>query len=216
MYQLCVFDLDGTLVDTISDLTDSLNFALARYGYPTFSEFEVKKLVGHSTAYMCREATPEAEREKMWRMIHREFTAHYETNCTNKSRPYDGIMRMLTELRNAGVRLAVVSNKPHKHAMHVLETLFPRDSFSMILGMMEKFERKPDPEALQFVLDYFSVEAKDAVYVGDSEVDIQFANNTGIDCISCSWGLRQRSVLVENHAACIVDDPQEIIEKVLA
>lgn len=215
MYQLCVFDLDGTLVNTISDLTDSLNFALSHYNYPTFSEFEVMKLVGHSTAYMCKNALPEADRDDMWRPVHREFTAHYEENCTNKSRPYNGILRMLSELKNAGLRLAVASNKPHKHAMQVLETLFPRDSFSMILGMMEKFEKKPAPDALQFVMDYFSVDPASTVYVGDSEVDIAFAHNAGVDCISCSWGLRPRSVLIEGGATCIIDDPEELVEKIL-
>ena len=99
--------------------------------------------------------------------------------------------------------------------MHVVNELFPRDTFSIILGMMQKFEKKPAAEPLNFVLDYLDVDKADAIYVGDSEVDIDFARNTGLPCVSVTWGLRPRTELIAAGAACLIDDPEELLEIVL-
>ena len=121
----------------------------------------------------------------------------------------------MSRLKKAGVRLAVVSNKPHKDTTRVIETLFPRDTFCMVLGMMEKYRKKPDPEPLEFVLNYLGVEKKDAIYVGDSDVDVEFARNTGLDCVSCTWGYRSRKQLLEAGATCLIDDFEELLQIVL-
>ena len=215
MYKLYAFDLDGTLVVTIGDLAASLNYALEKNGFPTYTVQEVSRLVGHSVSYMCYMAVPEAAREAHWKQVNADCDAHYAKHCCDHSRPYEGVLRTVSRLKAAGVTLAVVTNKPHRHAMHVVNELFPRDTFSIILGMMQKFEKKPAPEPLNFVLDYLGVDRADAIYVGDSEVDIDFARNTGLPCVSVTWGLRPRAELIEAGAACLIDDPEELLEIVL-
>ena len=215
MYKLCAFDLDGTLVDTIGDLAASLNYALEKNDLPVHTVQEVSRLVGHSVSYMCYMAVPEEVREARWQQVYADCDAHYALHCCDHSRPYEGILRTVSRLKAAGVTLAVVTNKPHKHAMHVVNELFPRDTFSIILGMMKKFEKKPAAEPLNFVLDYLGVAPQDAVYVGDSEVDVEFARNAGLPCVSVTWGLRPRSELIAAGATCLIDDPEELLEVVL-
>lgn len=215
MYKLCAFDLDGTLVDTIGDLAASLNYALEKNGLPVHTVQEVSRLVGHSVPYMCYMAVPEDVREARWQQVCADCDAHYALHCCDHSRPYQGVLRTVSRLKAAGVTLAVVTNKPHKHAMHVVNELFPRDTFSIILGMMKKFEKKPAAEPLNFVLDYLGVAPKDAIYVGDSEVDIEFAKNAGLPCVSVTWGLRPRAELIAAGATCLIDDPEELLEIVL-
>lgn len=214
-YDLCIFDLDGTLVDTIGDLTDAVNAALTHCGYATKTEGAVAASVGHSVPYMCQQLLP-PEDAHQWRLIEREFSAYYDAHCCDRSRPYEGILRALQDLRAAGLRLAVVSNKPHVHAMKIINTLFPKDYFSMVLGQMQKFEIKPDPASMRFVLDFLKTPPARAIYVGDSDVDVDFAKNAGVDCIAVSWGLRGRRALEAAGAECIIDDAGELAEKVLA
>lgn len=215
MYRLCAFDLDGTLADTIEDLAGSLNYALTKNGLPALPVRQVLRLVGHSVDWMCRMAVPEPQREALHAQVFADCDAHYARHCCDHTRPYEGILRTLSRLRAAGVTLAVVTNKPHRHAMHVVNALFPRDTFSMVLGMMEKFEKKPAPDPLNFVLDYLGVAPRDAIYVGDSEVDVAFAKNAGLPCISVTWGFRPRAELIAAGATCLIDDPEELLEIVL-
>lgn len=215
MYKLCVFDLDGTLVDTLADLTASLNAALAKNGFPALAEYEVQRIIGYSTAYMCQNALPKDADKSAWEAVHRDYTAYYDAHCCDRSRIYEGMIRTVQSLKRAGATVAVVSNKPHKHAMRVIDTLFLRDTFSMVLGRMEKFATKPAPDALLFVLDYFGVAKKDAAYIGDSEVDVQFAKNAGIDCVSVGWGFRDLKTLKEAGAQCIVSDSDALLAALL-
>lgn len=214
MVKLCVFDLDGTLVNTIADLASSLNHALAQYGYPTLNEQEVAAIVGHSVQYMCEHALP-SEYIGDAPLVLEAYQAYYDAHCCDQSRAYDGMMRAVSRIRQSGVRVAAASNKPHAHAIKVLDALYPRDSFSLVIGRMAKFALKPAPDALRFVMDYFGVTPEETVYVGDSEVDIEFARNAGMRCLSVSWGFRTRLELIDAGATCIVDDPDELIERIL-
>jgi len=215
MVKLCVFDLDGTLVDTIGDIAAAVNYGLEKNGFPMLTVQTIMRLVGHSVDYMCYHATPEEHREERWKAVLDDYNAYYAKHCCDHSTPYEGIMRTLQKLRRAGITLAVVSNKPHRDAMHVVETLFPRDTFSMVLGMMKKFHKKPESEPLDFVLDYLGIDRSEAIYVGDSEVDIAFAKNAGMPCLSVTWGLRPRSELIEAGAVTLVDDAEELLEYIL-
>jgi len=210
LVRLAIFDLDGTLVYTIGDIAAALNYGLEKNGFPTLTEREVQALVGYSTAYMCEYALPEEARAQHWRQVHEDYSEYYKKHCCDNTYPYEGVLRTLAKLKNAGIKLAVVSNKPHRDTMTVVQNLFPRDTFSMVLGMMEKFRKKPDPEPLEFVLDYLGVDKCDAVYIGDSEVDVNFAKNTGVDCISCTWGYRSRRELIEAGAVCMIDEFEEL------
>ncbi len=212
--KLIVFDLDGTLADTIGDIACSLNAALAGLAYPTLSEWEVQKLVGHGLRQLCSDALPEEKKDDS-RRVFRALEAHYSEHCCDRTRPYDGVQRLLVKLRAAGKTLAVASNKPHKNAMQVVNACFPRDSFSMILGSMDKFPNKPAPDMLRFIMDYFSVSPEETLFVGDSEVDVAFAKNAGVDCIAVSWGFRSRKTLLAGGAKRIADDAEELLAAIL-
>lgn len=214
MKKFCIFDLDGTLVNTIADITDALNAGLRLYNHPTLTERETEAIVGYSTDYMFQHAVPQ-EYHDDWKDVGAAYQLHYRAHCCDRSRPYDGILRAVSTLTNAGIRTAVVSNKPHGDAVKVINTLFPRDTFSLVLGRVKRFPAKPAPDALRFVTDYFGLLPEDVVYVGDSEVDAQFAANAGIECIKVSWGYRTREQLAEAGAGIIVDDPEELTELIL-
>ncbi len=210
MKKLCVFDLDGTLVNTLSDLAASLNYALRAHGFPTLTEPEVSAIVGHSVKYMCAHAVPPEHIDDAPKVLE-TYMAHYREHCCDHALPYEGMLRAVMRIRRAGMRLAVVSNKPHADAVRVLETLYPKDCFSLILGHMQKFDIKPAPDSLNFVLDFFGVTPEEAVYVGDSDVDVIFAHNAGLPCVSVSWGFRTRKELLDAGATDIVDDPDALL-----
>lgn len=205
MKKLCVFDLDGTLVNTMGDLVVALNTALTGSGLRTLNEAQIAAIVGYSTRYMFEHAVPEG-REDCVDAVGAAYDAYYPKHCCEKSAPYPGMLELLATLKNAGMLLAVVSNKPHRDTITVVNTLFPRDTFQLVLGRMPRFSIKPDPEPLNFVLDYLGIDKQDAVYIGDSEVDVQFAKNTGLDCVSVSWGFRSKQELIDAGATQIVDD----------
>ncbi|MEG1525432.1 MAG: HAD family hydrolase [Clostridia bacterium] len=214
MIQLAIFDLDGTLVNTIGDLAYALNHALETCGLPTLTQTEVEAIVGYSTIYMFQHAVAEEHKDD-WQAVGEAYNAYYPKHCCDHARPYDGILHVLNRLKAAGIKLAVVSNKPHRDTLTVVETLFPKDLFSMVLGRMEKFATKPDPEPLHFVLDYFGCKPEDAVYIGDSEVDVRFAKNANMPCISVLWGYRTQAVLVEAGATKMVDEVDDICKLLL-
>lgn len=212
MKKLIAFDLDGTLVNTISDLTASLNFALDSFGYPTLSIEETERIVGHSVLYMCEHAVPEGEKARAEEVL-AILVKHYQAHCCDASRPYPGIPEVIAKLRAAGYTLAVVSNKPHAQAVKVIAKLFSRSDFSLVLGRMDRFRLKPDPEPLRFAIDYIGASNENVIYVGDSEVDVQFANNTGVRCVPVSWGYRDKSVLIAAGAKEIADTPEQLFSR---
>ena len=211
---LCVFDLDGTLVNTLGDLAEALNFGLSSCGLPTLAEHQVSAIVGHSTKYMFQHAVP-AGKEDQAEAVGQGYRAYYAKHCCDTSLPYDGIIKCLTTLKAAGLKLAVASNKPHSDVVRIVNTLFPKDLFSLVLGQSQRFPLKPAPEPLQFVLDFFNAPKEAAVYIGDSEVDVDFANNTGLQCLSVCWGFRTRQELVDAGAQTILDEPAELEERLL-
>lgn len=214
MVKLCVFDLDGTLVYTLSDLTASLNYALAQCGFPTLSEAGVSAIVGHSTKYMCEQAVPPEHADQADTVLE-IYQKHYGRHSTDHSYPYDGMVEAVLAIKRAGVRVAVVSNKPHADTVKVIGALYPKDTFSMVLGRMNKFPIKPAPDALNFVMDFFGVKPEDAVYVGDSDVDVAFARNANMRCVAVRWGYRTVEELLAAGADCMTDDPKELADLVL-
>ena len=214
MIQLAVFDLDGTLVNTLADLSASLNHALENCGFPSLSQGEVSAIVGHSVPYMCQNAVPKGH-EADWTRVYTEYMEYYKKHCCDLSRPYPGILKAVSRIKAGGVKTAVVSNKPHPDALRVINGLFPRDTFQLVLGKMDRFATKPAPDALNFAMDFLQTNKENAVYVGDSEVDVAFAKNAGIGCLSCSWGFRTVAELRAAGAARILDDPEELPEMIL-
>ena len=210
MVKLCVFDLDGTLVNTLTDLTVSLNYALNQLGFPALSEAEVSAIVGHSVTYMCEHAVPPDHLADAPRVLEL-YRAHYAAHSLDCSRPYEGMVEAVQRIKSAGVKVAVVSNKPHADAVRVMKNLYPKDTFSLVLGRTQKFAIKPAPDALNFVMDFFSVKLEESVYVGDSDVDVETARNAGVACCAVSWGFRSVESLKEAGAERIAANPQALL-----
>jgi len=214
MVKLCVFDLDGTLVNTLHDLTDSLNYALAECGFPTLTEERVAAIVGHSVHYMCENAVPPEHKDQAEKVL-AIYTARYREHNLDRSKPYDGMIEAASKIKQAGVTLAVVSNKPHADTVKVISQLYPRGMFSLVLGRTEKFAVKPAPDALRFVMDFLGVTPGEPVYVGDSDADVQFAHNAGMRCVSVNWGFRSVEEILAAGATCVTGDPTRVPELVL-
>ena len=207
MVKLCVFDLDGTLVNTLHDLTDSLNFALAACGFPALFEARVAAIVGHSINFMCEHAVPPEHKDQADQVLVL-FHAHYKEHSLDRSHAYDGMIEAVEAIKAAGVTVAIASNKPHLDAVKVVETLYPKDIFSLVLGRMDKFSIKPAPDVLRFIMGYFNVTPEESVYVGDSDVDVQFAHNAGMRCVSVNWGFRSVEEILAAGATCITGRPK--------
>ena len=215
MVKLCVFDLDGTLVNTLHDLTDSLNYALTECGFPTLSEARVAAIVGHSVHYMCENAVPPEHKDKAEQVLSK-YQARYQAHSLDRSAPYEGMIDAVKRIKQAGVTVAIASNKPHADTVKVIEALYPRGLFSLVIGRMDKFAIKPAPDALNFIMDYFGVTSEESVYVGDSDVDVQFAHNAGMRCVSVNWGFRSVEEIRAAGATCITGDAAKVPELVLS
>lgn len=214
MVKLCIFDLDGTLVNTLHDLTDSLNYALNECGLPSLSESRVAAIVGHSVEYMCEHAVPPEHPDQATRVLEL-YSEHYRAHSLDRSHPYDGMIDAVKRIKQAGVTVAIASNKPHADTVKVVEMLYPKNLFSLVLGRTDKFTIKPAPDALRFIMNYFGVTPGESVYVGDSDVDVQFAHNAGMRCVSVDWGFRSVEEILAAGATCIASDPGKVPELVL-
>ncbi len=214
MVKLCVFDLDGTLVNTLHDLTNSLNYALTECGFPALSEARVAAIVGHSVNFMCEHAVPPEHKDQAGKVL-KLYMEHYKEHSLDLSHAYDGMIDAVNAIKAAGVTVAIASNKPHADTVKVVETLYPRNTFALVLGRMDKFAIKPAPDALRFIMDYFGVTPEESVYVGDSDVDVQFAHNAGMRCVSVNWGFRSVEEILAAGATCITGEPEKVPELVL-
>jgi phosphoglycolate phosphatase len=214
MVKLCVFDLDGTLVNTLHDLTNSLNHALTECGFPALSEARVAAIVGHSVNFMCEHAVPPEHKDQAGKVL-KLYMEHYKEHNLDLSHAYDGMIEAVQAIKAAGVIVAIASNKPHADTVKVVETLYPKNIFSLVLGRMDKFAIKPAPDVLRFIMDYFGVTPEESVYVGDSDVDVKFAHNAGMRCVSVNWGFRSVEEILAAGATCITGDPKKVPELVL-
>ncbi len=210
--QLIAFDLDGTLCNTIEDIAGSLNRALEKHGIDPYPLSVVQGMVGRSVAYMCQRAMPHG-RENDWKPVMDSFFEDYTHHSLDHTRPYPGVAEALRALKEKGYLLAVVTNKPHAHAVHMISELFPPHGnlFCQVQGQNSKFTLKPHPASLQFVLDMQKVKNANALYVGDSEVDFQFARNGGLHFCGVSWGFKGRSFLENLGSEFVIDEPRELV-----
>ena len=210
-YKTVVFDLDGTLLDTLQDLHASVNAALTAYGLQTRSLGEVQSFVGNGIAKLIERAIGVSDCPDFERVLS-AFKAHYAVHCKDKTKPYDGILELLKNLQAAGVKTAVVSNKADFAVKLLAEEYFG----GLLLDAVGENEacgvrKKPAPDSLFAVMQKLNAPKNEVVYVGDSEVDIQTAQNAGVDCISVTWGFKDKSFLLANGASVLVDRPSEIM-----
>lgn len=208
-YDTVVFDLDGTLLDTIDDLSDSVNFALSEEGFACRTVSEVKSFVGNGIIKLIERSVPEGVSEEERLRTLEAFKRHYAANCENKTKPYVGILKLLDDLRSEGFKIAVVSNKIDSAVSVLCEKYFGA-RIDFCVGDREGLARKPAPDAVLEALKKLSSTPERAVYIGDSDVDIKTAENAGMTCISVSWGFRSRDFLLLNGASVIADKPSDI------
>lgn len=215
MYKLAVFDMDGTILDTLEDLKDSTNFALEKCGYPTRSYDEVRRFVGNGIRKLIERAVPEGLTVEQIDRVHEVFTEHYKVHCADKTKAYDGIKPLLEKLRASGVKTAVVSNKADYGVQELCKEYFD-GLFDYAVGEREGIRRKPAPDAVNEALRVLGMSKSEAVYIGDSDVDFETAKNAELSCISVLWGFRDEEFLREKGATLFVRDPAEIYDIVMA
>ena len=215
MYKALVFDLDGTLLDTIGDLAAAVNHALSIHGYPTHPTETVLGMVGNGVASLVARALPGGEENPDFPTVLTDFRAYYELHKDDTTAPYPGILPMLARLRAAGCRMAIVSNK-FDRAVKALAYRFFHDTVKVAIGEKEGVARKPAPDGVFAALSELGVPPGEAVYIGDSEVDILTAHNAGLTCLSVGWGFRTEAALLAAGAERVYKPPEALLEHILA
>ena len=213
MRKTLVFDLDGTLLNTLGDLRDSTNYALKKFGYPDRTTEEIRNFVGNGLKMLIVRALPKDSPDV--EAVLAEMKRHYVQNCANLTRPYDGIPEMLAKLRGAGFRLAIVSNKAAPMVSLLREYYFS-DLIPVAVGESEAIARKPAPDMVFEALRQLGSAQEDAVYIGDSDVDILTAKNSGIPCRSVCWGFRSEEELRKAGAKTVYRTPEELYRALTA
>ena len=212
MVKLVIFDLDGTLCNTICDLADAVNYALTKRGYPTHSVEEIQNMVGSGIKNLVTRSMPEAERyEDNINLTKEFFFEYYKVHYADKTVAYDGIAEMLETLKAKNIKLAVCTNKEDTMAKSVVKKLFD-GTFSLILGQSDNFPLKPSPDSSLYIMETLGAGVGETVFIGDSGVDIKTAKNTGLESIGVSWGFRDKQELIDYGCEHIAESPYDIIK----
>ena len=213
-YQLAIFDLDGTLLDTLDDLADSVNYALEQKEFPKRTREEVRQFVGNGIRKLIERAVPDGTTEEVTDYVFEVFKDRYKVHCADKTKPYDGVVELLKQLQTKGIKTAVVSNKADFAVKELCEKYFP-ELLCEAIGERTGIARKPAPDTVNEVLRLLNVDRKQAVYIGDSEVDVETAKNAAMDCIAVDWGFRDAEVLCSAGAEVIISDAVQLEEVLL-
>ena len=215
MTKLVIFDLDGTLLNTISDLGEACNYALQKNGFPTHQLAEYPAMVGNGVNNLILRSMPEASRSmKEVMRIKPDFIHFYDTHNRIHTSPYLGIEDVLKQLKQWGIRLAVASNKYNEATQSLILHYFGDDMFDVILGERPGVERKPNPQIVYDILSaptLAGIASEETLYVGDSDVDMQTAHNAHLAAIGCTWGFCKREQLLDNHPDYIAEQPSDIL-----
>lgn len=213
MKKLAIFDLDGTLLDTIKDLGEAVNYALDRNGFHTHSVASYPYFVGNGVKRLIERALPEDARKKssVVNTMLKDFKQYYNEHNTDRTKPYDGIPELLQELLDSGVQLAVASNKYQQATLKIINHFFPDIPWVAIQGQQEGVPVKPDPSIIFMILSQAKIAKQDTIYIGDSGIDMETARRACIDSIGVTWGFRPVKELKEYHANAIINRPQDII-----
>ena len=210
-YKIVLFDMDGTILDTLQDLSDSVNWALRACGLPERTYAENRRFLGNGIFNLIHRAVPEGTPQDLEDKVRTVYKHHYEQHCNDTTKPFDGIPEAMEQLRKRGYRLACVSNKPDDDVARLAEQHFGGllDAWS---GPLPGMPIKPAPDLCDRILAMEGLTREDAVYVGDTEVDIETAKNAGMECIVCAWGFRDEDWLIECGAKTIIHRPEELLE----
>lgn len=212
-YKAIIFDLDGTLTDTLEDLFLSTNYALRSCGLPERGLDEIRRFVGNGVRKLIERAIPEDTETKMYERCFEVFRAHYVIHCQDHTSLYPGVASLLTALHAKRYLMAVVSNKIQAGVTELAHTFF-QGVIDVAIGEQTGIPRKPAPDMVQAALSQLGVTASEAIYVGDSEVDLLTAANAGLPCISALWGFRSRDFLIAHGATVMAEHPLDVLDLV--
>lgn len=211
-YKAVLFDMDGTILDTLDDLTDAVNHTLNKFGYPQITRQQCAQNLGNGARHLIKESMP-ANADNLDEMLD-YYLPYYNSHCLVKTYPFDGILPLMKKLADEGVKMAVISNKPDSAAKELSDVFF-RNIVDFTIGESKNVKRKPNPDAVLQAIKEFGIDKSECVYVGDTEVDVETAKNAGIDCIAVGWGFRTEDELKKSGADVIVHNCDELLERLL-
>ncbi len=214
-YDNVIFDLDGTLLDTLDDLHTAVNHGLTEFGLPTASPEDIAARLGNGSERLISLCLPEGREDPLFEQVFSSYITYYMAHGQDKTRPYPGILELLRELGDLGVRCAIVSNKPHAATLELAEHYFAGLVLSAV-GEQRDIRRKPAPDSILSAMAQLNARPSRTVYIGDSEVDIMAARNAGIDCISVTYGFRTRAELISSGGMIFANSAQEIKSLILS
>lgn len=210
-FDAIIFDLDGTLTDTLADLRNSVNYALREFGFPERSAEEIRSFVGNGVRKLICRSVPENTGDEICEKCLDTFKAYYKEHSCVETKPYDGIIDLLSELKKRKIKTAVVTNKMHEAAGEIVEFFFG-GLIDVTIGQVDSVPQKPEPDSIFLALEKLGASKENAIYVGDSEVDCITAHNAGIPCIGVTWGFRDREVLLNHGAEYVIGKTEEIFD----
>ena len=205
-----IFDLDGTLLDTLEDLANATNWALRHNGMPERTLAEVRGFVGNGVRKLIERSVPDGEANPLFEQTFKDFKRYYVGHCQERTRLYDGIPEMLAALKTHGLRMAIVSNKLQAGVDELYEQYF-KDTVEVAIGERPELRRKPAPDMVELAMRELGVTKDEAIYVGDSDVDLQTARNSGLPCASVLWGFRDKDFLLEHGATTLIASPSDLV-----
>ncbi|RHV84025.1 HAD family hydrolase [Clostridium sp. OF09-36] len=217
MIRCCIFDLDGTLLNTLDALTYTTNLTLKEFDYGPVGEEQVKQFVGDGYRMQVKRALQYCGDEKL---THYEealsvYMKLFAEHCLYHVRPYDGIRELLETLKKQGIHIAVLSNKPHARTVENIESVFGKGYFDVVAGQKDEIPKKPDPAGVNLILEQFGCKPEECLYFGDTNTDMQTGLNAKAHTVGVTWGFRGREELEAFHPDFVIDEPQTVIEKIL-
>lgn len=213
-YKAVIFDMDGTILNTLEDLKNATNYSLRQFGMPERSLEEVRMFVGNGIRKLVERAVPAGTSGEKIAQVFDVFLEYYEIHSADNTSPYPGILELVEKLKKSGIKTAVSTNKADVPAQELGREYF-NGIFDLIVGQQDGLKVKPAPDSVNKILSILDIQKKDAIYIGDSDVDVQTAKNSGLDFIGVSWGFRGREFLEKNGAKNIVDNANEILNLVI-
>lgn len=212
-YKTVIFDLDGTLLNTLDDLAAATNYALAQHGLPQRTTEEVRWFVGNGIKKLIERAVPGGTSDMVQEEVYATFNAYYKQHCNDATQAYSGVMELLTALRRRGCKTAIVSNKADYGVQELVQRYFAAN-LDAACGERAGIAKKPAPDMLLAVMQKLGAEPQTTIYVGDSDTDLETARNAGVPCIGACWGFRGREFLVQHGAELLAETPGEVLELV--
>ncbi len=217
MFKVCIFDLDGTIANSLVSIANSANKAIGKFGFNPNPIQNYNKYAGDGAEEMIKRSLIDAGDKNLFYFeeAFNEYKIIFEKECMYEVKPYDGIESVLNKLKEKNIKLSVLSNKPHDRAVDVVKGLFGDDLFDIVEGVSGKFKRKPDPQGALYIADLFKVKPEECAYFGDTNTDMITGKSAGMFTVGVLWGFRDRNELEENNADIIISNPSEILDIVM-